>query len=234
MNNYQFDIMERCDFMPLTAELASLPFCCGETEGDKDLEDFFHHNALLYAQERLGKTYCFVNNEGEFSEIVAFFTVSNDSVKTTFIPKPSANKVQRTIPGQKHLRTYPAVLLGRLGVNKKYQGRNFLVGQQVMNFIKTWFVQEDNKTGCRFLVVDAYNQPKVLSFYERNKFKYLYATEELEKQNSIFRKHLLFIPDLCFWIYCTPRFWNVLWLRLLLLVFSSSFINISIIENEYV
>ena len=72
--------MERCDFMPLTAELASLPFCCGETEGDKDLEDFFHHNALLYAQERLGKTYCFVNNEGEFSEIVAFFTVSNDSV----------------------------------------------------------------------------------------------------------------------------------------------------------
>ena len=35
--------------MPLTAELASLPFCCGETEGDKDLEDFFHHNALLYA-----------------------------------------------------------------------------------------------------------------------------------------------------------------------------------------
>lgn len=51
-------------------------FCCGETEGDKDLEDFFHHNALLYAQERLGKTYCFVNNEGEFSEIVAFFTVS--------------------------------------------------------------------------------------------------------------------------------------------------------------
>lgn len=172
MNNYQFDIMERCDFMPLTVELASLPFCCGETEGDKDLEDFFHHNALLYAQERLGKTYCFVNNEGDFSEIVAFFTVSNDSVKTTFIPKPSANKVQRTIPGQKHLRTYPAVLLGRLGVNKKYQGRNFLVGQQVMNFIKTWFVQEDNKTGCRFLVVDAYNQPKVLSFYERNKFKY--------------------------------------------------------------
>ena len=110
--------------MPLTAELAFLPFYCGETEGDKDLEDFFHHNALLYAQERLGKTYCFVNNEGEFSEIVAFFTVSNDSVKTTFIPKPSANKVQRIIPGQKQ-----------------------------------------------------------------------------------------FIPDLCFWIYCIHRYWNVLWLR---------------------
>ena len=165
MNNYQFDIMERCDFMPLTAELASLPFCCGETEGDKDLEDFFHHNALLYAQERLGKTYCFVNNEGEFSEIVAFFTVSNDSVKTTFIPKPSANKVQRTIPGQKHLRTYPAVLLGRLGVNKKYQGRNFLVGQQVMNFIKTvdLDISKLSKGGFdHFMLKEIYGQPNCL------------------------------------------------------------------------
>jgi hypothetical protein len=165
VNNYQFDIMERCDFMPLTAELASLPFCCGETEGDKDLEDFFHHNALLYAQERLGKTYCFVNNEGEFSEIVAFFTVSNDSVKTTFIPKPSANKVQRTIPGQKHLRTYPAVLLGRLGVNKKYQGRNFLVGQQVMNFIKTvdLDISKLSKGGFdHFMLKEIYDQPNCL------------------------------------------------------------------------
>lgn len=116
MNNYQFDIMERCDFMPLTAELASLPFCCGETEGDKDLEDFFHHNALLYAQERLGKTYCFVNNEGEFSEIVAFFTVSNDSVKITFIPKPSANKVQRTIPGKSIFVLIPPYYWGDLGL----------------------------------------------------------------------------------------------------------------------
>ena len=186
MSNYKFDIIERCDFLPLTQELASLPFICGETEGDKDLEDFFHHNALLYAKEQLGKTYCFVNNENKFTEIVAFFTVSNDSVKTAFIPKPSINKIQRTVPGQKHLRTYPAVLLGRLGVSKKYQGSDFFVGQQVMNFIKAWFIEKENKTGCRFLVVDAYNQDKVLHFYERNKFKYLYATEELERKEQHF------------------------------------------------
>lgn len=186
MRKYQFEILEKCDFMSLTEELASLPFSCGDTEGDRDLEDFFHHNALLYAKEHLGKTYCFVNNEGDFTEIVAFFTVSNDSIKTTYIPKPSRNKLQRTVPGQKHLRTYPAVLLGRLGVNKRYQGRDFLIGQQVMNFIKTWFIQDDNKTGCRFLVVDAYNQERVLRFYERNGFKYLYATEELEKGEQHF------------------------------------------------
>lgn len=184
MSSFKYDILERCVFLPLTKELASLPFSCGETERDHDLEDFFHNHAMLYAEERLGKTYCFVSNETGYTEIVAFFTVSNDSVKTTFIPKSSKNKVQRKIPGQKHLRTYTAVLLGRLGVNKKYQGTEYFVGQQVVNYIKSWFIEEDNKTGCRFLVVDAYNQDYVLEFYKRNKFKFLYSTEEEERKEQ--------------------------------------------------
>ena len=184
MAKYGYDIFERCEFAPLTEELAALPFVCGDTEGDKDLEDFFHNEATLYAKARLGKTYCFIDNSGEETQIVAFFTVSNDSVKTTFIPKSSTNKVQRKIPGQKHLRTYPAVLLGRLGVNQQFQGKDFFIGQQVINYLKTWFIEEDNKTGCRFLVVDAYNKERVLSFYERNKFKFLYVDEEQERNEQ--------------------------------------------------
>ncbi|MCQ2322393.1 MAG: N-acetyltransferase [Bacteroidales bacterium] len=148
------------------------------------MEDFFHNDAIPYAKERLGKTYCFVNNDKPQTEIVAFFTVSNDSVKTTFIPKSSTNKVQRKVPGQKHLRTYPAVLLGRLGVAESYKGKEFFVGQQIMNYLKSWFIDDDNKTGCRFLVVDAYNRKDVLDFYERNKFKYLYLDEEEERREQ--------------------------------------------------
>lgn len=180
MSSFNYDIIERCEFHSLTEELAALPFHCGDSEGDRDLEDFFHNEALLYAKEHLGKTYCFIDNNGEHTQIVAFFTVSNDSVKTTFIPKSSTNKVQRKIPGEKHLRSYPAVLLGRLGVNINFQGKNFFVGQQVLNYIKTWFNDEEYRTGCRFLVVDAYNKDRVLQFYIRNKFKYLYKTEDEE------------------------------------------------------
>lgn len=50
-----------------------------------------------------------------------------------------------------------------------------------MEFIKDWFRDEDNKTGCRFLVVDAYNNFKTLNFYERNGFKFLYKDDEEEK-----------------------------------------------------
>lgn len=49
-----------------------------------------------------------------------------------------------------------------------------------MNFIKGWFVHPMNKTGCRFLVVDAFNEPTPLSYYEKNEFNYLFSSEEQE------------------------------------------------------
>lgn len=174
---FDFNLFERCQLRPITDAIAHLPFSCG----DSALEHFFHEEAVLYAGARLGKTYVFLDNNMDETKVVAFFTVSNDSVKTRFIPKSSTNKVQRKIPGQKHLRTYPAVMIGRLGVSKDYQGGMFHVGQQVVNYLKTWFVEEDNKTGCRFMVVDAYNNERTLNFYLRNGFKFLYSDEDQER-----------------------------------------------------
>ena len=153
----EFNLFECCQLQRITNTVAQLPFCCG----DEALERFYHQEAVLYAD--------------------AFFTVSNDSVKTSFIPKSSTNRVQRKIPGQKHLRTYPAVMIGRLGVAKEYQGSSYHIGQQVINYLKSWFVEEDNKTGCRFMVVDAYNNDRTLNFYIRNGFKFLYSNEEQER-----------------------------------------------------
>lgn len=124
----------------------------------------------------------FLDNSSGTSAVVALFTVSNDSIKTAYIPKDATNRVQRKVPGLKHLRTYPAVLLGRLGVNLPYRGRGLMIGRQVLNYIKLWFLDEDNKTGCRFLVVDAYNKTDVLEFYRRNGFKFLYASEAVERE----------------------------------------------------
>lgn len=56
------------------------------------------------------------------------------------------------------------------------------MGGQIVSYIKYWFSDENNKSGCRFVVVDAYNQPSVLHFYEKNGFKYLYLSEEEERE----------------------------------------------------
>lgn len=57
-----------------------LPFTCGED----DLDDFFLHDADLYADELLGKTYCWVTTEFPH-RIVALFTLANDSIKTNLL-----------------------------------------------------------------------------------------------------------------------------------------------------
>ena len=133
-----------------------LPFTCGEN----DLDDFFLNDADLYAD-------CLL---------------SNDSIKTRLISPNDKNRLQRNIVNPKRGRSYPAVLIGRLGVNLEYQGTSSHVGRQLMAFIKDWFRHEDNKTGCRFIVVDAYNEEKILRYYERNGFVPLYKTDVIEKQ----------------------------------------------------
>lgn len=72
-------------------------------------------------------------------------------------------------------------MIGRLGVAKEFQGTDDSIGSQAIDYIISWFLLPDNKTGCRFIVVDAYNKENVLRFYGKNGFKFLYSTEELEK-----------------------------------------------------
>lgn len=156
------------------------PFDCGNT----DLNEFFLSDVLNYTSELLGKSYCFTLDENE-NQIVAAFTISNDSIKTYTLPNSRKKKVNIDIPRQKQMRSYPAVLIGRLGVDKNF--RNVLrdeksVGDQLMDFIKSWFIDKANKTGCRFLVVDSYNEETPLRYYKRNGFVELFSSEKQEKE----------------------------------------------------
>ena len=179
MGAISLSLYDDCVMLPYNREVREncLPFSCGED----DLDDFFLNDADLYAEELLGKTYCWVTTETPHC-IVALFTLSNDSIKTKLMPKNDKNRFQRNIVNPKRGRSYPAVLIGRLGVNREFQNTPSHIGRQLMSFIKDWFRHEDNKTGCRFIVVDAYNEDKVLRYYERNGFVLLYKTEEMERQ----------------------------------------------------
>lgn len=55
------------------------------------------------------------------------------------------------------------------------------IGSDVLELIKYWFFDSNNKTGCRFVIVDAYNAPGTKAFYERNGFKTVFSTDEQEK-----------------------------------------------------
>lgn len=164
---------------PYREELAK--YCSSFSCGDSDLDDFFAKDAFLYDDELLGRTYAWVDAQ-DTTKILGLVTVANDSVKTGLLPSNVRNRLQRSISNQKRGRSYPAVLIGRLGVSSICRGKDMNIGSQILDYLKDWFRSSDNKTGCRFIVVDAYNNSQTLHFYEKNGFLPLYKTEEDERE----------------------------------------------------
>ena len=147
-------------------------FSCGK---DEDMDEFFREDALAYTHYSMGKSYCFrsvVNKR----QIAACFTVSNDSIRIYDLPSARKNAMWKEITNrEKMLNRFPGVLIGRLAVSEKCADRG--IGSQVLDFLKLWFMDPDNKTACRLLIVDAKNDLNVLKFYEKNGFEFLFKRE---------------------------------------------------------
>ncbi len=173
-----FNLSEDANRLPYTEEVAAFckPFSCK----DRDLDEFFSKDVFFYDVELIGKTYAWVDAK-EPRNILGLITLANDSVKTHILATSARNRLQRSVTNAKRGINFPAVLIGRLGVSSDFQGKGMNIGSQIIDYIKDWFRSSDNKTGCRFIVVDAYNNERTLRFYERNGFKTLYKTEQEER-----------------------------------------------------
>ncbi len=170
-------LSDKAIFAPLTQELidSAESFSCG----NDDLDNFFRYDSKAYSDVLFGKSYCFYSSD-DSTDIICAFTVSNASIFTNRLPNSRKKKLGKGIPHAKQDLIYPAVLIGRLGVSIKYQ--RFHVGTELMDFIKVWFTEPKNKTGCRYLVVDAYNSEIPISYYKNNGFDFIFSTEEQEKE----------------------------------------------------
>ena len=153
------DILEECQ-----------PFVCG----DDDMDEFFRKDSLDYSRYKMGKSYCF-RMKDELKTIVACFTLSNDSIRIYDLPSSRRKAMWDITNREKMLTRYPGVLVGRLAVASQFSGKG--IGSVILDFIKMWFLDDSNKTGCRFAIVDAKNEPDILRFYERNGFKTLFPRE---------------------------------------------------------
>ncbi len=134
----------------------------------------------------LGKSYCFRLDDNP-AIIVCAFTLSNDSIRVDILPNSRKKIIRNNIPHSKQMRRYPGVLIGRLGINKDFAHCG--IGSESMEFIKSWFIDAGNKTGCRFLIVDAYNEEIPLRYYQKNNFKFLFSSESQEAENTGFNKN---------------------------------------------
>lgn len=171
-------LTEDCELVRTDEDLLS--HCDKFTCGVSDLDEFLYKDAMAYERDLMGKTYCWLLKEDN-AKIVGFMTLANAGIQTTHLQNNPKRHLHKNIAYNKQGRTYPAVLIGRIAVAKEFQGCDFRIGTQIMDFVKTWFLTDDNKTGCRYVVVDAVNTPHTLAYYERNGFKPLFRREEDEK-----------------------------------------------------
>jgi GNAT superfamily N-acetyltransferase len=145
--------------------------------GNEELNQFYFDQSRSYLRELLAVSYSWQVAE----RTVAFFSVSNDAIAIE--QANPRNPFWRVFPNRKRLRVMPAVKIGRFAVDASHRRNGH--GSKLMDFIKLWFVTE-NKTGCRFIILDALNDPVALAFYEKNGFAYLNRNDSTDETRLMY------------------------------------------------
>ncbi len=140
---------------------------------DEDLNDFLINESNLYRNALLSVTY--VVEDKESRDIIAYFSLSNDKISISdFENITEFNRFRKhKFINEKRLRSYPAIKIGRLAISKKAQHQN--IGTYLLEFIEDYFII-DNKSGCRFVTVDAYVD--AIPFYIKNNYQFLNNDDE--------------------------------------------------------
>lgn len=182
---------QNCLFGRLTPEIIDQcqPYACSK---DADIDSFFHNgtkdNYEDYRNEMMAYSHCFYTDVEQYNkehpkehvrpEMVCAFSLSNTALRTAPLPKPKRNLFNRTIPNAKRRSQYPAILIGQLCVFDNFN--HLHIGGEVIDLIKTMAIDGNRDFAARYLLVDAVNIPKVLSFYQGNGFQFMFETEEEE------------------------------------------------------
>lgn len=140
---------------------------------DEDLNDFLLNEANLYRNALLSVTY--VVEDKNSKEVLAYFSLSNDKISISdFENKTDFNRFRKhKFVNEKRLRSYPAIKIGRLAISKSAQRES--IGTYLLEFIEDYFII-DNKSGCRFVTVDAY--VNAIPFYIKNNYQFLNNDDE--------------------------------------------------------
>ncbi|MCK4910438.1 MAG: GNAT family N-acetyltransferase [Thermodesulfovibrionales bacterium] len=145
------------------------PFNCDHEQ----LRGFLFENAMEHIHTLLAQTYIFE----DIKSTIAYFSVSNDAIRVDDSHSKNwfRRNVLKLLSHEKSIKydAYPAVKVGRFAVADEFRGKD--VGTKLMSWIKRYFINK-NKTGCRFITVDAYKE--ALGFYEKMGFKYLTKEDE--------------------------------------------------------
>jgi GNAT superfamily N-acetyltransferase len=176
------------------AQLRSEDFSCAKAFdcGKNDLNEFFCEDALFYKEHLFAEIYYLQPYQATEERLiipVAFVSFSNDHISLTKEERKEDKKgfwktVQKSVPHKlRGFPAYPAVKICRLGVKKEYQRGH--IGTHLINMTKQFFLTH-NRTGCRFITVDADNDDATIPFYQKNGFQFLWDGDQREETRIMY------------------------------------------------
>ena len=161
--------------------------CLAPHDTDRDLDDFIQNDAERHFLDRIAVTYQLLVAEG--GPPLGFATLQNDAV--VLAPEDDLPGVSEAYP----YRAYPAVKIGRFGIHTDYQRGK--LGSLFLLMIKILLVTH-NRTGCRFITVDARRDKKnkvdVTGFYAKNSFEVLPCRSRTSKYVPMYFDLVTFSP----------------------------------------
>lgn len=140
---------------PLNSTHKKSNFSCGK----EMLDVYIHKQANQDVKRKLSA--CFVINEKETNLIKGYYTLSNNSIPSKFVP----NQIQKKLP--RSYESIPTTLLGRLAIDNRFQGQG--TGKLILiDALKRSY--EISKTiGSFAVIVDPIDQDAE-NFYEKYGF----------------------------------------------------------------
>ncbi len=158
--------------VPLTRSHDRSGFSCS----DEEVDIFLKHKAMQDQVLDLSRTYVLIANSNP-AAIVGYYTITPIHISQEIISgdKP---KIKREIP---------AILLGQIAIDAKYQGHGF-GGLLLMN-AQAKVSRASDLVGLRAMVLDARNE-KLAAWYERHGFLRIDLGLRMTKRIEVIRREL--------------------------------------------
>ncbi|MDE1861993.1 MAG: GNAT family N-acetyltransferase [Thaumarchaeota archaeon] len=136
-------------------EIPGLDFTEYDGSDPLEIHAFYYNDLRLYQESKLS-TARFVKYK---DEIVGYFTVSMNAIELDKLGKDE--KVKGATP-----KKYPAMLIGRMGVDKKYRGRG--IGSEILLFCRGLAIETSHEIACRYVIL--HTTEARAHFYRRSGF----------------------------------------------------------------
>jgi hypothetical protein len=133
--------------------------------GDKDINEFLKEDSIRHIVEDLARIYVVKDNN---NKILAFASLSTSILEVGDSPDTKEDKGYNLLP---------AILLGRLGVDKKFLTKRY--GIKLIDFCVGLAVGLKEYIGVRYIILDAY--PDKVKYYRKNGFVTETKNEDIKK-----------------------------------------------------